>query len=83
MKKAVIFVPSLCDEDHQTVNAQSLAQNAGIMIKDGEALTQLVPLVLPGKGREQTKQLMNNIGKLAISNADEIIAKSIDIIAER
>jgi len=80
MKKAVIFVPfPFAAEDHQTVNAQSLVnKKAGIMIKDSEALKQLVPAVISLSGDENKQQeLMSNIGKLAISNADEIIAKEI------
>ena len=40
MKKPVVFVPfPFAAEDHQTVNAQNLVnKNAGIMIKDSEAL---------------------------------------------
>jgi UDP-N-acetylglucosamine--N-acetylmuramyl-(pentapeptide) pyrophosphoryl-undecaprenol N-acetylglucosamine transferase len=80
MKKAVIFVPfPFAAEDHQTVNAQSLVnKNAGIMIKDGDALTELVPSVI-GLLKDENKQqeLKNNIGRLAITNADEMIAKEI------
>jgi UDP-N-acetylglucosamine--N-acetylmuramyl-(pentapeptide) pyrophosphoryl-undecaprenol N-acetylglucosamine transferase len=80
MKKAVIFVPfPYAAEDHQTVNAQSLVnKNAGIMIKDVDSLTQLVPSVI-GLSKDENKQqeLKDNIGKLAITNADEIIAKEI------
>ena len=80
MKKAVIFVPfPFAAEDHQTVNAQSLVnKKAGIMIKDSEALKQLVPAVISLSGDEnKQRELMSNIGKGAISNADEIIAKEI------
>ncbi len=80
MKKAVVFVPfPYAAEDHQTVNAQNLVnKNAGIMIKDSEALNQLVPAIM-GLSKDKAKQLelANNIGKLGISNADEIIAKEI------
>ncbi len=80
MKKAVIFVPfPFAAEDHQTVNAQSLVnKNAGIMIKDREALKQLVPAVISLSGDEnKQRQLISNISKLAITNADDIIAKEI------
>ncbi len=80
MRKAVIFVPfPYAAEDHQTVNAQSLVnKNAGIMIKDSEALERLVPAVtaLAMDEREQ-QELKSNIGKLGITNADEIIAAEI------
>ena len=80
MKKAVIFVPfPFAAEDHQTVNAQNLVnKNAGIMIKDKEALETLVPaLIQLLKDDNKQQELKNNIGKLAISNADEIIATEI------
>ena len=80
MKKAVIFVPfPFAAEDHQTVNAQSLVnKNEGIMIKDREALKQLVPAVISLSGDEnKQRQLISNISKLAITNADDIIAKEI------
>lgn len=80
MKKAVIFVPfPYAAEDHQTVNAQSLVnKNAGIMIKDSGALEQLVPAVLSlSKDEIKLQELISNIGKLAVLNADEVIAKEI------
>ena len=80
MKKAVIFVPfPFAAEDHQTVNAQNLVnKNAGIMIKDKEALETLVPaLIQLLKDDNKQQELKNNIGKLGISNADEIIATEI------
>jgi len=80
MKKAVIFVPyPFAAEDHQTANAQSLVnKNAGIMIKDSEALELLVPsIVALSKNDNKQQELTSNIGKLAITNADEIIATEI------
>ena len=80
MGKAVIFVPfPYAAEDHQTVNAQSLVnKNAGIMIKDSEALEKLVPAVMElSKDENRQQELMSNIGKLAVLNADEVIAKEI------
>jgi UDP-N-acetylglucosamine--N-acetylmuramyl-(pentapeptide) pyrophosphoryl-undecaprenol N-acetylglucosamine transferase len=79
-KKAVVFVPfPYAAEDHQTVNAQCLVnKNAGIMIKDTEALHQLVPSVIAlAKDGNRQQELISNISKLAIINADEIIAKEI------
>lgn len=80
MQKAVVFVPyPHAAEDHQTVNAQNLVKkNAGIMIKDNEALDQLVPAII-ALSRDENKQqeLKDNIGKLAVTNADEIIATEI------
>jgi UDP-N-acetylglucosamine--N-acetylmuramyl-(pentapeptide) pyrophosphoryl-undecaprenol N-acetylglucosamine transferase len=80
MKKAVIFVPfPFAAEDHQTVNAQNLVnKNAGIMIKDSVALTILVPSVIAlAKDENKQEELKRNISKLAITNADEIIATEI------
>ena len=80
MKKAVVFVPfPFAAEDHQTVNAQNLVnKNAGIMIKDNEALELLVPSIIAlSKDDDKQQELKSNISKLAITNADEIIAVEI------
>jgi UDP-N-acetylglucosamine--N-acetylmuramyl-(pentapeptide) pyrophosphoryl-undecaprenol N-acetylglucosamine transferase len=80
MQKAVVFVPfPFAAEDHQTVNAQNLVnKNAGIMIKDDEALSKLVTSIIAlSKDENKQKELKSNIGKLAVSNADEIIATEI------
>ena len=80
MKKAVIFVPfPYASEDHQTVNAQNLVnKNAGIMIKDSEALELLVPSIIAlSKDENKQQELKSNISKLAITNADEVIATEI------
>ncbi len=80
MKKAVVFVPfPYAAEDHQTVNAQSLVnKNAGIMIKDNEALELLIPAII-ALSNDEGKQLVlkSNISKMAITNADEKIATEI------
>jgi UDP-N-acetylglucosamine--N-acetylmuramyl-(pentapeptide) pyrophosphoryl-undecaprenol N-acetylglucosamine transferase len=80
MQKAVIFVPfPFAAEDHQTVNAKNLVdKNAGLMIKDSEALELLVPSIIAlSKDENKQEELKNNISKLAISNADEMIATEI------
>ncbi len=80
VKKPVIFVPYLfAAEDHQTANAKTLVnKNAAKMITDAEALSNLVPSVLRlAKDDALESELKNNIGQLAITNADEIIAKEI------
>jgi UDP-N-acetylglucosamine--N-acetylmuramyl-(pentapeptide) pyrophosphoryl-undecaprenol N-acetylglucosamine transferase len=80
MEKAVIFVPfPFAAEDHQTVNAQNLVnKNAGIMIRDGEALSKLVSSIIAlSKDENKQNELKSNIGKLAITNADEVIATEI------
>lgn len=80
MKKPVVFVPfPYAAEDHQTVNAQHLvSKNAGLMIKDSNAVDELVYTVI-GLAKDESKQneLKNNIVHLAINNADEIIANEI------
>ncbi|MFN8252163.1 MAG: undecaprenyldiphospho-muramoylpentapeptide beta-N-acetylglucosaminyltransferase [Ferruginibacter sp.] len=79
-KKPVLFVPfPFAAEDHQTVNAQNLVnKNAGIMVKDSEALDKLVPELLQlAKNETLQNELKNNIGQLGVTNADEVIAKAI------
>ncbi|WP_462255074.1 undecaprenyldiphospho-muramoylpentapeptide beta-N-acetylglucosaminyltransferase [Ferruginibacter sp.] len=80
VKKPAVFVPyPYAAEDHQTANAQSLVNiNAGIMVKDNEALDKLVTAIV-SLSRSENKQheLITNISKLGITNADEIIAKEI------
>ena len=80
VKKPAVFVPfPFAAEDHQTVNAQNLVnKNAGIMIEDSEALNELVPAIISlSRDVEKQNELKNNISKLGIINADEIIAKEI------
>ena len=78
MKKAVVFVPfPFAAEDHQTVNAQNLVnKNAGIMIKDSEALALLVPSIIAlAKDDAKQNELKENIAKLGRADADKIIAE--------
>ena len=79
-KKPVVFVPfPFAAEDHQTANAQNLVnKQAGLMIKDSEAREKLVQTVIAlAKDEQQQQVLKENIGKLAITNADEVVAKEI------
>jgi UDP-N-acetylglucosamine--N-acetylmuramyl-(pentapeptide) pyrophosphoryl-undecaprenol N-acetylglucosamine transferase len=80
VKKPVVFVPfPFAAEDHQTANAQNLVnKNAGIMVKDNEALDKLTNSII-NLSKDETRQieLIANIGKLGITNADEIIATEI------
>ena len=79
-KKAVVFVPfPFAAEDHQTVNAQHLVdKKAGILIRDSEAKEKLVATVIAlAKDRNQQNELKDNIGRLAVTNADEVIAEEI------
>ena len=78
--KPVVFVPyPFAAEDHQTANAQALVdKHAGIMVKDNEAKDKLVQTVIAlSKDEQKQKELKENIGRLAVTNADEIIAKEI------
>lgn len=79
-KKPVVFVPfPFAAEDHQTVNAKHLVdKNAALMIKDSEAKDKLVSTVIAlAKDRQQQQTLKENIAKLAVANADQVIAKEI------
>ncbi len=79
-KKPTIFVPyPFAAEDHQTVNAQNLVnKSAALTIKDNEALDKLVRSIIElSKNNEQQHTLKQNIAKLAIINADEVIANEI------
>lgn len=86
-KKPVVFVPfPFAAEDHQTANAQNLVnKQAGMMIKDSEAKEKLVPAVIAlAKNEQQQNSFKENIGKLAVTNADEVVAREIlEMIAGR
>jgi UDP-N-acetylglucosamine--N-acetylmuramyl-(pentapeptide) pyrophosphoryl-undecaprenol N-acetylglucosamine transferase len=80
VKKPVLFVPyPFAAEDHQTVNAKTLVnKQAALMIKDDEAFAKLIPSVIAlSKDIALQNQLKENIGKLAVTNADVKIAKEI------
>jgi UDP-N-acetylglucosamine--N-acetylmuramyl-(pentapeptide) pyrophosphoryl-undecaprenol N-acetylglucosamine transferase len=80
VKKPVLFVPyPFAAEDHQTVNAKQLVdQGAAGMIPDREAAEKLVPalITLAGDERRQ-KEMRENIARMAITDADEVIAGEI------
>jgi len=78
--KPVVFVPyPFAAEDHQTVNAKKLVdQDAAMMIADKDAATQLVNKVVElAANANQQETLKHNINKLAVANADEIVANDI------
>jgi UDP-N-acetylglucosamine--N-acetylmuramyl-(pentapeptide) pyrophosphoryl-undecaprenol N-acetylglucosamine transferase len=80
----VILVPSPnVAEDHQTKNALALVQeNAAVFVADRDAEVKLVEKALELlKDEEFQKELSNNIGKLALPDADEVIAKEVVKIA--
>ena len=66
VKKPVVFVPfPYAAEDHQTVNAKILStKNAGVMIKDSEAIDKLVEVIISLSTNEQKQhELITNISK--------------------
>jgi UDP-N-acetylglucosamine--N-acetylmuramyl-(pentapeptide) pyrophosphoryl-undecaprenol N-acetylglucosamine transferase len=80
IKKPVILVPSPnVAEDHQTKNAMALVKNdAAILINDRSAEDTLVAEAL--KLLENTtrcKSLSENIGKMALKDADILIAEEV------
>lgn len=80
VKKPAVLVPfPFAAEDHQTVNAQHLVnKQAALMIKDSEANEKLVnAAVALAKDDQQQATLKDNISKLAVTNADEVIAGEI------
>ena len=80
IKKPVILVPSPnVAEDHQTKNALALVQeNAALMVPDRDAEAKLVDKALELlKDKDKQKTLSTNIGKLAMPDADDVIAKEI------
>jgi len=79
-KKAVVFVPfPFAAEDHQTANANNLVnKNAALMIKDSEAKEKLMATVIALSSNEKKQnELSENIGRLAVTDADRIIAQEI------
>jgi UDP-N-acetylglucosamine--N-acetylmuramyl-(pentapeptide) pyrophosphoryl-undecaprenol N-acetylglucosamine transferase len=66
-------------EDHQTVNAKNLVKkNAALLVKDSEAIEKAVPMIIDlSKNESKQLELKENIRKLAITNADDVIAEEI------
>ena len=80
VEKPVVFVPyPFAAEDHQTANAKNLVnKDAALMINNNKAQLELVPAIIRLAANENLQQqLKDNIGKLAIKNADELIATEI------
>ena len=80
VKKPVILVPSPnVAEDHQTKNALALVQeNACVFVADRDAEEKLVDTAIELlKDKDKQKTLSTNIGKLAMPNADDVIAKEV------
>lgn len=86
VKKPVILVPSPnVAEDHQTKNALALVKNnAALLINDRSAEDTLVKEALSLlKDKERMETLSENIGKMALPNADDLIALEVLSLAER
>jgi UDP-N-acetylglucosamine--N-acetylmuramyl-(pentapeptide) pyrophosphoryl-undecaprenol N-acetylglucosamine transferase len=80
IKKPVILVPSPnVAEDHQTKNALALrTEDAAMFVADRDAEVKLVDKALELlNDKSLQKKLSDNIGKLAMPNADEVIAKEV------
>lgn len=80
IKKPVILVPSPnVAEDHQTKNALALVtENAALFVADRDAEAKLVDKAIELlNDKDLKKKLSDNIGKLAMPNADEVIAKEV------
>lgn len=80
LKKPVVFVPyPFAAEDHQTVNAKTLAdKQAAVLIPNAAAQQELVPAVLELAGDAALQQsLINNIATFGINDADKKIAHDI------
>jgi UDP-N-acetylglucosamine--N-acetylmuramyl-(pentapeptide) pyrophosphoryl-undecaprenol N-acetylglucosamine transferase len=80
VKKPVILVPSPnVAEDHQTKNALALVQeDAAAFLADRDAEEKLVDKALELlNDRDLQKKLGANIGKMAMPNADEVIAQEL------
>ncbi len=80
VQKPVIFVPyPHAAEDHQMANAQNLVlKNAAILVADKNAGKDLVnEIVKLANDQPLQEMLKENIGKMAITDADEKIAEEI------
>ncbi len=84
--KPAILVPlPTAAEDHQTSNAKSLVNmDAAILVKNENAMTQLLPEIKALLQDEQKQTRMSeNLRAMAITNADERIAHKIIAIANK
>ncbi|WP_299495728.1 undecaprenyldiphospho-muramoylpentapeptide beta-N-acetylglucosaminyltransferase [Mucilaginibacter sp.] len=80
VKKPVILVPSPnVAEDHQTKNALALVHDqAAVFVADRDAELKLIDRAIELlNDKELQKKLSDNIGKMALPDADEVIAKEV------
>lgn len=85
VKKPAILVPSPnVAEDHQTKNTIALVENdAAIMVGDAMAELELIDIaLLLIDNKDKCKALSDNIGKMALPDADEVIAREVLRIAK-
>ena len=78
--KPVILVPSPnVAEDHQTHNAMALVnRGAALLVKDPDAEATLIPAALELLGdTAKRSSLSENLKKMAIRDADEVIAREV------
>ena len=83
--KPVILVPSPnVAEDHQTKNAMALVQkDAALFVADAEAPRTLIPLAVNTvNDAAKLASLSENVKKLAMPNAAEVIAREVIKLAE-
>ena len=81
----MILVPSPnVAEDHQTKNALALVQEqAAAFIADRDAEAKLIDKALDLLNDKETqKKLSENIGKMAMPEADDVIAKEVMKLAK-
>jgi UDP-N-acetylglucosamine--N-acetylmuramyl-(pentapeptide) pyrophosphoryl-undecaprenol N-acetylglucosamine transferase len=86
IRKPVILVPSPnVAEDHQTKNAMALVKyNAALLINDRSAEDTLVSEALMLlKDRDRMEKLAENIGKMGLPDADDLIALEVLGLAGR
>jgi UDP-N-acetylglucosamine--N-acetylmuramyl-(pentapeptide) pyrophosphoryl-undecaprenol N-acetylglucosamine transferase len=85
VKKPAILVPSPnVAEDHQTKNAIALVENdAAIIVEDTMAELELIDIaLLLIDNKDKCKTLSDNISKMALPDADEVIAREVLRIAK-
>jgi UDP-N-acetylglucosamine--N-acetylmuramyl-(pentapeptide) pyrophosphoryl-undecaprenol N-acetylglucosamine transferase len=86
VKKPVILIPSPnVTDDHQTKNAKALIENnCAILVADKHAEAELIDVAIKLlSDKEAMKTLGENIGKLAMPNADMQIAKEVFKLASK
>lgn len=80
VEKPVVFVPyPFAAEDHQTVNAKVLVnRDAALMVTNDKAKEELVSgVVALAKDNLLQEKLIANISKLAVKDADEVVAREV------